>query len=153
MPPYSTVIGHVHLKVRDLSRAIDFYTRYFNLTITEQFGDQMVFLSGGDLHHEVALQARGPHAPAPRPDGVGLYHVAFEVPDKAAFAQAYALLREDGIPVGPVDHIISWAMYFNDPDGNGLEIYVDTRRDTDGAPAWQGSNRPLTDAMIRRHLP
>lgn len=149
---YQTRIGHAHLKVRDLQRAIDFYTRYFNLEITEQVGDRMVFLSGGEFHHELALQALGPNAPAPHPYAVGLYHVAFEVPDKAAFAQAFNALAAGEVEAIPVDHGISWALYFNDPDGNGLEIYCDTRHDQQGAEAWQGITRPLTFAQIQAEL-
>lgn len=148
MPAYHTRIGHAHLKVRDLNRSTTFYTRYFDLKIVEQVAGQYAFLSGGELHHEIALQARGMNAPSQHPYGVGLYHVAFEVPDKRAFAQAYQLLRGDGVEVAAVDHLISWAMYFDDPDGNGLEIYCDTRREPDGATLWHGMNRPLPDSVI-----
>ncbi|MBI5667240.1 MAG: VOC family protein [Chloroflexi bacterium] len=148
MPEYHTRLGHAHLKVRDLNRSTAFYTRYFNLRVIEQVAGQYAFLSGGELHHEIALQARGVNAPAQHPYGVGLYHVAFEVPDKQAFAQAYQLLRGDGVDVAAVDHLISWAMYFDDPDGNGLEIYCDTRREPDSATLWHGVNRPLPEAVI-----
>lgn len=148
MAQYTTKIGHAHLKVRDLNRAIAFYTRYFALQVTEQIAGQMAFLSGGAMHHEIALQARGMDAPLQNPYGVGLYHVAFEVPDKRAFALAYQTLTQDGIAVNPVDHLISWAMYFSDPDGNGLEIYCDTRQDADGQVLWQGQNRRLDAASI-----
>ena len=148
MAQYHTRIGHAHLKVRNLERAIDFYTRYFNLSVVEQVANQYVFLSGGDLHHEIALQAVGEDAPSPHPYAIGLYHIAFEVPDKRSFALAYKTLRDDGVDVGAVDHLISWAMYFPDPDGNGLEIYVDTRHEPDGASLWKGINVPLEDEKI-----
>ena len=151
--PYQTKIGHAHLKVRDLERAVAFYTQVFNLRVTEQVAGQFAFLTGGDMHHELALQAVGPNAPGAHPYGVGLYHVAFEVPDKRAFAQVYQALRERGVEVAAVDHqFISWALYFSDPDGNGLEIYVDTRRDANGEPLWHGRNARLTDAAILAHL-
>jgi catechol 2,3-dioxygenase len=149
---YTTKIGHAHLKVRDLERAVDFYTRYLGLRLTEQVGQAYVFLTAGSYHHELALQQVGPDAPKPSPDSVGLYHVAFEVPDKRAFAEAYRTLREAGIPVAPVDHLISWAMYFDDPDGNGLEIYCDTRHEPGGRALWHGENMPLTDDTIQAAL-
>lgn len=79
---YQTKIGHAHLKVRNLKRAVDFYTRFFNLQVIEQVEENYVFLSGGNFHHEIALQYVGPHAPQPPRTGTGLYHVAFEVPDQ-----------------------------------------------------------------------
>lgn len=148
MPTYHTRLGHAHLKVRDLNRSITFYTRCFDLKVIELVAGQYAFLSGGDLHHEIALQALGADASNPNPYGVGLYHVAFEVPDKRTFAQAYQLLRGDGVDVAAVDHLISWAMYFDDPDGNGLEIYCDTRGEPDGAALWHGTNRRLPDTVI-----
>lgn len=148
MADYKTKIGHAHLKVRDLQRAIEFYTTFFDLNVVEQVEDQYVFLSGGDFHHEIALQAVAPDAATPSPYGVGLYHVAFEVPDKVTFAQAYKAPKDAGVRVGAVDHLISWAMYFDDPDGNGLEIYWDTRTEPDGRDLWHGENVPLSDAKI-----
>mgnify|MGYP005832812057 CR=1 FL=1 len=145
---YSTKIGHAHLKVRDLDRAIAFYTRFLNLRLVERAGDYYAFLSGGDLHHEIALQNVGPDAPQPPLRGVGLYHVAFEVPDRRSLALAYQALTGAGVAVAPVDHRISWAIYFEDPDGNGLEIYWDTRNEPEGAKLWQGRNLPLTEAKL-----
>lgn len=142
-PQYQTKIGHAHLKVRDLNRSLEFYTRFFDLQVVESVGDQYAFLSGGDFHHELALQAVGPNAPQPAAYGVGLYHIAFEVPDQHSLALAYQSLTEAGVTVGPVDHLISWAIYFNDPDGNGLEIYWDTRRESFGQGLWHGRNIPL----------
>lgn len=148
MPSYRTKIGHAHLKVRHLERSVAFYTRYFDLHVVEQVGDLYAFLTGGEMHHEIALQARGSMAPGPLPHGIGLYHIAFEVPSRADFAKAYRELTEGGVEVAAVNHFISWAMYFNDPDGNGLEIYCDTRHDPDGTPVWDGMNAPLPRAQI-----
>jgi catechol 2,3-dioxygenase len=145
---YTTTIGHAHLKVRDLDRAVAFYERFLNLHVTERVGDLYVFMTGGDLHHELALQRVAADAPAPVPHGVGLYHVAFEVPDKRAFAEAFQALREADVSVGAVDHFISWAMYFDDPDGNGLEIYCDTRHAPGGKPLWRGENADLTPEQV-----
>lgn len=149
---YTTKIGHAHLKVRDLDRAIDFYTRYLGLHETERVGNRYAFLTTGPFHHEIALQQVGPDAPQPLAHGTGLYHVAFEVPDRRSFAEAYRTLVEAGIPVAPVDHFISWAMYFDDPDGNGLEIYCDSRDMPDGRPLWHGENAPLEEGTILAEL-
>lgn len=147
-----TRIGHAHLKVRDLDSARDFYTRFLGLREVERVGNHYLFLSAGGRHHEVALQNVGPHAPAPSPLATGLYHVAFELPDKAALARAYFALREAGVEVAPVDHLISWAIYFTDPDGNGLEVYCDTRDQAGGARLWRGQNLPLTEPQLRMAL-
>lgn len=145
---YTPRIGHAHIKVRDLDRAIAFYTRFLGMTLRERVDDAYAFLSGSDLHHELALQNVGPSAPQPHPAGTGLYHVAFEVPTREQFLVAYQTLRAGGVPVAAVDHYISWAMYFDDPDGNGLEIYWDTRAEPGGRTLWQGNNRPIPDAAL-----
>jgi catechol 2,3-dioxygenase len=151
--PYHTKIGHAHLKVRDLTRAVNFYTRFFNLKVVEQVSNHYAFLSGGDFHHEIALQNVGPNAPHPHPYGTGLYHVAFEVPDRASFAQAYKALTDADVEVALVDHLISWAMYFQDPDGNGLEIYWDTRHLHDPSLLWRGRNVALLPETVLEALP
>jgi catechol 2,3-dioxygenase len=145
---YMTKIGHAHLKVRDLQRSVDFYSRYLGLHETERVGDAYAFLTTGSYHHEIALQRVGPNAPEPPADGTGLYHVAFEVPDRHSFAAAYQTLTEAGIAVATVDHFISWAMYFDDPDGNGLEIYSDSRALPEGRALWHGENAPLDRETI-----
>ncbi len=145
---YKTKIGHAHLKVRDLERSIDFYKRFLAMDVTEVVGNHYAFLTGGAFHHEIALQNVGPDAPKPPDRGTGLYHVAFEVADKNSFALAFRALREAGISVLAVDHYISWAMYFDDPDGNGLEIYRDTRSEPGGHTLWHGDNAPLDDDTI-----
>lgn len=149
---YTPRIGHAHLKVRNLDRAVSFYTTLLHMREQERIGDAYVFLTGSDLHHEIALQNVGPTAPAPPAAGTGLYHVAFEVASKRAFAEAYLALLDSGIDVATVDHYISWAMYFDDPDGNGLEIYCDTRREPGGRELWHGDNRPLSAEEIRAQL-
>ncbi len=141
-------IGHVHLKIRDLNRSITFYQNYLGLNVTEQVGDNMAFLSGTSMHHEIALQQLGVKAVTPGRFDVGLYHVAFEVPDRETFMEIYNKLREDGIAVYPIDHRISWAMYFSDPDGNGIEVYLDTRNDHDGEQLWEGKDRFLDHDLL-----
>jgi catechol 2,3-dioxygenase len=134
-------LGHVHLKVRNLDRSVAFYSKVFHLRVTEQLGG-FAFLTGSDMHHTVALQEVGAAAAAPAGHSVGLYHVAFEVPDEAALADTLHLLTEMGTAVYPVDHQISKALYFQDPDGNGLEVYLDTRQQR-SSPTWGGRNLPL----------
>ncbi|MEM9773050.1 MAG: VOC family protein [Chloroflexota bacterium] len=149
MSTYTTKIAHAHLKVQDLKQSIDFYQKFFNLNFVEQVGDRYAFLSGNDFHHEIALQQVGPNAPAnSHPHAVGLYHIAFEVPSQHDFAMAYQTIKAEGIHVSAVDHRISWALYFKDPDGNGLEIYWDIRKTDHGKPFWEGETIRLTDEEV-----
>ncbi len=136
-------LGHVHLKVRNLQRSLVFYRSYFGMEVTERIGTTFVFLSAGPAHHEIALQEVGEEAPLPQRHEVGLYHVAFEVADQQAFAAIYRQLSSSGVTVYPIDHRISWALYFSDPDGNGLEVYWDTRGAEHGVAEWEGADRPL----------
>lgn len=131
-------LGHVHLKVRDLERALSFYREVFDLDVTERQG-RYAFLSWGEHHHDVALQAVGADAPGPA-DGVGLYHAAVEADSLDRLKEVHERLQDRGVDVAPVDHGISKALYFSDPDGNGLELYVDTRESHDGNE-WRGQNR------------
>ncbi|HKL27411.1 MAG TPA: VOC family protein [Desulfuromonadales bacterium] len=141
-------IGHVHLKVRNLDGAIAFYQRYFDMKVTEQVGSAFAFLSAGGMHHELALQEVGSQAGTPKRHDVGLYHVAFEVPDKDSLVETFKKLQKDGVAVHPVDHRISWALYFSDPDGNGMEVYWDTRGTEHGVETWEGVDRPLTENQL-----
>lgn len=133
-------LGHVHLKVGQLERSIDFYTDVLDLAVAERQGN-FAFLSFGEHHHDLALQAVGTDAPGPGP-GIGLYHAAFEVAEPAALGSVAEQLRERDVALHPVDHGISKALYFDDPDGNGLEVYVDTRAET-GLEQWDGTNAPF----------
>jgi len=128
-------LGHVHLIVADLDRAISFYTALLDLTVTERLANY-AFLSFGDHHHDLALQERA-EAESSVADS-RLYHVAFELDSAAALGDAARWLNDEGIAVDPVDHGISKALYFDDPDGNGVELYVDTR--DDGSEQWHGNN-------------
>ena len=136
-------IGHVHLKVRNLDQAIGFYERLLGYRVTERFGSQYAFMTGGTAHHELALQNVGGGAPEPSPIGVGLYHVAFEVNDFEALRHIGRIMMQERIPFSFVDHRISWGLYCSDPDGNGVEIYLDTRRTEGGSEHWEGQSKYL----------
>jgi catechol 2,3-dioxygenase len=120
-------VGHVHLKVADLERAIGFYHGVLGFEVTQRMGEQAAFLSAGGYHHHVGLntwESRGGSPPSP--GATGLYHVAFLYPDRAALADALRRLVEAGIPLdGAADHGVSEALYLRDPDGNGVELYRD----------------------------
>ncbi|MFB6269093.1 MAG: VOC family protein [Halobacterium sp.] len=131
-------LGHVHLKVRDLDRAVAFYRDVFDLAVEETL-DRYAFLTWGDHHHDVALQAVGADAPD-QGRGVGLYHAAIEVDSASGLGDVYDRLVDREVPVTPVDHGISKALYFSDPAGNGLEAYVDTRDQRD-VEEWDGRNQ------------
>ena len=120
-------IGHVHLKVADLERALAFYCGVLGFEITQRYGTQAAFVSAGGYHHHIGLntwESRGGKAP---PRGTtGLYHVAILYPDRASLADALRRLIKHGVPLdGASDHGVSEALYLHDPDGNGLELYVD----------------------------
>lgn len=144
-------IGHAHIKVRDLNAAERFYRDALGLKVRERIGDRFVFMSGTAMHHQIALQAVGAAARAPGRFDVGLFHVAFEVPDKRSLAHCFRRLTEMNIRPVAVDHRISWALYFSDPDGNGLEIYCDTREER-GITYWEGIDDPLTPEQVLAEL-
>ncbi|MBS1707485.1 MAG: VOC family protein [Armatimonadetes bacterium] len=135
-------LGHVHLKVRDAKRAAEFYCRVFGLQVEQEIGN-FVFLSDGKDHHTVALQGLGPGAPLPQEHSVGLYHTAFAAADEAEWRATIARAEELGAQPVAVDHGISWAAYFSDPDGNGLEVYFDQRESVDGQVNWTGRSRRI----------
>ncbi len=120
-------LGHVVLKVRALSVSVPFYRDLLGLREVARKGNQMVFFSAGDNHHDLALLELGPDAPLPEPHRVGLYHVAFKIGDDldALRAMRDQLVRQ-GVPlVGQSDHQVSQSLYILDPDGIEIELYVD----------------------------
>lgn len=125
-----TVVGHVHLNVSDLERSVAFYRDVLGFKLQQRFGDSAAFLGAGGYHHHVGLNtwqsAGGPPAPA---GSTGLFHAAFLYPTRRALAEAVNRVVDAGVPLtGASDHGVSEAVYLNDPDGNGLELYVDRPR-------------------------
>jgi catechol 2,3-dioxygenase len=120
-------IGHVHLKVADLERALRFYCGVLGFELTQRFGRQAAFLSAGGYHHHIGLNTWESGGGSPPPPGAtGLYHLAILYPTRAALADALRRLIEAGIPLeGAADHGVSEAIYLRDPDGNGVELYRD----------------------------
>lgn len=129
--PAQTKIGHVHLKVADLDRAIDFYCGLLGFEITTRYGTQAVFISAGGYHHHIGLNtwySKG--APPASPHGVGLFHTAILYPTRKDLAVALNRLVKANYPLtGASDHGVSEALYLNDPDGNGVELYWDRPKD------------------------
>lgn len=120
-------IGHVHLKVADLERALAFYRNVLGFQLTQRFGTQAAFLSAGGYHHHIGLNTWDSAGGSPPPPGAtGLYHVAILYPARAELADALRRLIKAEIPLeGAADHGVSEALYLRDPDGNGVELYWD----------------------------
>lgn len=125
------IIGHIHLKVADLERSIKFYTEVLGFDLVMRFGKQAAFLSVGGYHHHIGLntwESEGGKSPAP--GSTGLYHFAILLPERKQLAIAMKRLNDHGWPIdGAADHGVSEAIYLNDPDGNGIELYVDRPRE------------------------
>jgi catechol 2,3-dioxygenase len=124
-------IGHVHLKVADLDRALAFYCGVLGFELTQRYGSGAAFLSAGGYHHHIALNTWESKGGSPPPPGTtGLYHVAIRYPTRAALADALRRLNAAGICLdGASDHGVSEALYLRDPDQNGLELYRDRPRE------------------------
>jgi catechol 2,3-dioxygenase len=148
-------IGHVHLKVADIDRALDFYRDVLGFDETQRMGDSAAFVSAGGYHHHIGLNTWESRGGSPAPPGTtGLYHVAIRYPDRATLGEALRRVLEAGIPVsGATDHGVSEAIYLRDPDGNGIELYRDRpREEWPRAPDGDGVamfNAPLDlDALL-----
>jgi catechol 2,3-dioxygenase len=141
-------IGHVHLKVADLERAIGFYRDVLGFELMQRMGDQAAFLSAGGYHHHIALNTwESLDGTAPPFGTTGLYHHAIVYPTRTALADALRRLIAAGIGLeGAADHGVSQSLYLRDPDGNGVELYVDRPRET-----WPHTPDGKL-AMYTRHL-
>ena len=125
-----TDIGHVHLKVSDLDRAIAFYRDVLGFELQQRMGDEAAFLSAGGYHHHIGLNTWQSKGGSPPPPGTtGLFHFAIRYSDRPALANALKRVLDAAIPIGASDHGVSEAIYFEDPDGNGIEIYRDRPRE------------------------
>lgn len=144
-------IGHVHLKVGDLDRAIAFYTHVIGLEVTQRYGAQAAFLASGGYHHHIGLNTwESLGGSAPPPGHTGLYHTAFLVPDRPALAAVLRRIIAAGITLdGAADHGVSEAIYLRDPDGNGVEVYRD--RPEAEWPRDAAGNLTMTNARFDLH--
>ncbi|MCV2865284.1 VOC family protein [Albidovulum sediminicola] len=152
--PAGTRIGHVHLKVADLERAIGFYSGLLGLEVTQRYGKGAAFLSAGGYHHHIGLNTWESRGGTPPPPGhTGLYHTAILYPSRQDLARVLRTLVEAGYPIdGASDHGVSEAIYLRDPDGNGVEIYrdraeADWPRDAGGELAM-GTERLDLEALL-----
>ena len=124
-------IGHVHLKVSDIERALGFYREVLGFEEMARYGDQAVFISAGGYHHHLGLNTWESKGGSPPPHGTtGLFHVAIRYPDRKTLAQAVKAVLEAGVRLdGASDHGVSEAIYLRDPDENGIELYRDRPRE------------------------
>lgn len=151
-------IGHVHLKVADLERALGFYVGVLGFDLTQRMGTQAAFVSAGGYHHHIGLNTWESAGGSPPPRGAtGLYHVAIRYPTRRELADALRRLVEAGQPLdGAADHGVSEALYLRDPDQNGIELYWDRPRDVwprtpDGS--LEMVTRPLDIERLLREAP
>ena len=135
LPPYTAPgearVGHVHLQVTDLDRALAFYQGLLGFELNQRFGEQAAFLGAGGYHHHIGLNTwNSLGGPPARTQGAGLYHAAFLYPTRADLGRVVGRLAAAGYPLtGSADHGVSEAVYLNDPDGNGVELYRDRPRE------------------------
>jgi catechol 2,3-dioxygenase len=152
-----TRIGHVHLKVADLDRALGFYCGVLGFEIMQRYGDQAAFISAGGYHHHIGLNTWESKGGAPPPPGsTGLFHTAILYPSRAALADALHRVLQAGIQLdGASDHGVSEALYLRDPDQNGVELYRDRPqaewpRNPDGSLAMFTRKLDIEDLMRQR---
>jgi Predicted ring-cleavage extradiol dioxygenase len=146
--PADTRIGHVHLKVSDLDKALAFYHGLLGFEITQRYGSQAVFVSAGGYHHHIGLNTwYSKNAPPAPQHGCGLFHTAILYPTRRDLAVVVKRLLEANYPLtGVADHGVSEAVYLNDPDGNGVELYWDLPRDQWPVDA-EGNLQMVTDPL------
>jgi catechol 2,3-dioxygenase len=142
-------IGHVHLKVADLDRSLDFYCGVLGFELQQRIGDEAAFVSAGGYHHHIGLNTwHSKAAPPPPARSTGLFHLAIRYPDRRALADALRRVSQAGIKLGGAsDHGVSEALYLSDPDGNGIELYWDRPRED-----WPRSRNGEGIAMVTEPL-
>jgi catechol 2,3-dioxygenase len=152
--PAQTHIGHVHLKVADLDRALSFYKDLLGFEITQRYGDSAVFISAGGYHHHIGLNTWHSKNAGPAPvRAAGLYHLAIVYPTRKDLAAIFKRLTDAEYPLtGASDHGVSEAIYLNDLDGNGVELYWDRPKEqwptnTEGK-LWMGSAALDIDSLL-----
>jgi catechol 2,3-dioxygenase len=156
--PAGTRIGHVHLKVSDLQRALDFYCGVLGFELQQLYGGQAAFVSAGGYHHHIGLNTWESEGGSPPPRGTtGLFHVAVLYPTRADLADALRRLAAHDVPLdGASDHGVSEALYLHDPDFNGIELYWDKPesqwpRKADGSLAMVTQRLDLQDLLNTQH--
>ncbi len=142
-------IGHVHLKVADLERSLGFYGDVLGFEVMQRLGDTAAFISAGGYHHHIGLNTWESRGGAPPPPGTtGLFHLAIRYPTRATLADAVRRVLAAGVPLtGASDHGVSEAIYLDDPDGNGVELYRDRPREE-----WPGTDGGEGVAMFTAPL-
>jgi catechol 2,3-dioxygenase len=138
------IVGHIHLTVADLDRALLFYRDLLGFEISARYGESAVFLSAGGYHHHIGLNTWAGIGATPPPAGhTGMYHVAFLYPNRKALAVVLQRILDAGYPLeGYADHGVSEAIYLRDPDNNGVEIYVDRPKET-----WNVANDGMVEMV------
>ena len=151
--PAQTSIGHVHLKVSNIEKALGFYRDILGFEITQYYGDSAVFLSAGGYHHHIGLNTWHSRDASPAPvRAAGLYHLAILYPTRKDLAVALKRLIDSKYPLsGASDHGVSLALYLNDPDDNGVELYWDRPKEE-----WpvdeKGNLNMVTEALDLQEL-
>lgn len=153
MPDTHPHVGHVHLRVADLDRAVAFYRDVLGFEETQRFGDKAAFLGAGGYHHHIGLNTWESKGGTPPPKGhTGLYHSAFLFADRASLGRVIKRVLDAGYALdGAADHGVSEAVYLRDPDGNGVELYRDRAREDwprDAAGNLAMVNEPLDVGAI-----
>lgn len=156
--PAGTRIGHVHLKVSNIQRALDFYVGVLGFELQQLYGKQAAFISAGGYHHHIGLNTWESEGGSPPPPGTtGLFHVAILYPERADLADALKRLMANNIQLdGASDHGVSEALYLRDPDQNGIELYWDKPesewpRSADGSLAMVTQRLDLNNLINTKH--
>ncbi len=152
--PGQTRIGHVHLKVSNIERALEFYCGLLGFELTTMYGTEAAFISAGGYHHHIGLNTwYSKNAPNSSNDGVGLFHTAILYPTRKDLATIYSRLLKANYPfTGYADHGVSQALYLNDPDHNGVELYWDRPKEEwqyhlDGSVVMYSETLDLNDLL------